>query len=344
MSLSTCSSRIAPAGRRHSRRAACSGGEAVSVHARRRRRPRRRRRTPGRAGDRPRRSSQKAMPLDVDGDRHGDRRVDRRRPRADHRRADVGATSRKATTSSRARSSSRSTGGRSRRRCSRREATLQRDTAQAANAKAQAARYQDLRAARHRDARSRSIRSTTQRRGARRDGRRRPRGVENAKVQLQYATIAAPISGPHRRADGARGQSRARQRHDAARRHQPDHADLRLVRHPRGACCPSCKRYMAQGTLARRGARRPNDTGAPSTGRITFVDNAVDPTTGTIKVKGTFPNDRPPALAGPVRQRDRHADDRRRTRSSCRRRRCRPASRARTSSSSSRTRPWSCGR
>ena len=27
------------------------------------------------------------------------------------------------------------------------------------------------------------------------------------------------------------------------------------------------------------------------TGRITFIDNAVDQTTGTIKVKGTFPND-----------------------------------------------------
>src|SRR4029077_21217108 len=34
----------------------------------------------------------------------------------------------------------------------------------------------------------------------------------------------------------------------------------------------------------------PNDQGAPATGLINFIDNAVDPTTGQIKVKGTFPN------------------------------------------------------
>ena len=32
-------------------------------------------------------------------------------------------------------------------------------------------------------------------------------------------------------------------------------------------------------------------TGPASNGRIAFVDNAVDPSTGTIKIKGTFPND-----------------------------------------------------
>ena len=34
----------------------------------------------------------------------------------------------------------------------------------------------------------------------------------------------------------------------------------------------------------------PNDQAAPSIGRITFVDNAVDQTTGTIRVKGSFSN------------------------------------------------------
>ena len=38
-------------------------------------------------------------------------------------------------------------------------------------------------------------------------------------------------------------------------------------------------------------ARPPDDAGPPSIGRISFVDNAVDQTTGTIKIKGTFPND-----------------------------------------------------
>ena len=47
---------------------------------------------------------------------------------------------------------------------------------------------------------------------------------------------------------------------------------------------------MAQGSLHVE-ARRPNDDGPAATGRITFVDNAVDQTTGTIRIKGTFPND-----------------------------------------------------
>ena len=37
--------------------------------------------------------------------------------------------------------------------------------------------------------------------------------------------------------------------------------------------------------------RAPNDTGRASIGRIDFIDIAVDSTTGTIKVKGTFPNE-----------------------------------------------------
>jgi len=50
------------------------------------------------------------------------------------------------------------------------------------------------------------------------------------------------------------------------------------------------KRYMAQGTL-RVEAQPPTDTDRPSNGHITFIDNSVDQTTGTIKMKGTFPND-----------------------------------------------------
>jgi multidrug efflux system membrane fusion protein len=37
-------------------------------------------------------------------------------------------------------------------------------------------------------------------------------------------------------------------------------------------------------------ASLPNEPGPPASGRITFVDNAVDSTTGTIRIKGTFPN------------------------------------------------------
>jgi multidrug efflux system membrane fusion protein len=51
------------------------------------------------------------------------------------------------------------------------------------------------------------------------------------------------------------------------------------------------KRYMAQGKLAVTAAS-PNDTGAPDRGTLEFVDNAVDPTTGTIRLRGQFDNQR----------------------------------------------------
>jgi multidrug efflux system membrane fusion protein len=37
-------------------------------------------------------------------------------------------------------------------------------------------------------------------------------------------------------------------------------------------------------------ALSPNDTGSAEQGRLTFIDNAVDKTTGTILLKGTFTN------------------------------------------------------
>ena len=46
---------------------------------------------------------------------------------------------------------------------------------------------------------------------------------------------------------------------------------------------------MAKGTLRVDGDAAERRR-APSVGRITFIDNSVDQTTGTIRIKGTFPN------------------------------------------------------
>jgi len=54
---------------------------------------------------------------------------------------------------------------------------------------------------------------------------------------------------------------------------------------------PALKRYMAQGQLPVTAQPPSDQSGAPSTGKITFIDNAVDVSTGTIKIKGTFPNE-----------------------------------------------------
>ncbi len=52
---------------------------------------------------------------------------------------------------------------------------------------------------------------------------------------------------------------------------------------------PDIKKYMAQGTL-RVKAMVPKDTGPAEGGTVAFVDNAVDPTTGTIHLRATFTN------------------------------------------------------
>jgi multidrug efflux system membrane fusion protein len=45
---------------------------------------------------------------------------------------------------------------------------------------------------------------------------------------------------------------------------------------------------MSRGSLTV--AATPQGTGTPASGRIAFIDNAVDQNTGTIRIKGTFPN------------------------------------------------------
>ena len=168
------------------------------------------------------------------------------------------------------------------------EANLQRDTAQAGNARAIAERYEQLvergispRTARHRTGHGGRARGDARRRSSR---RRERQG-------------AAPVrhhpradSGTDRRPDGSLPATWSRQRPDAAGHHQPGVADLRVVRLPRGVAVGALRRYLDRGSL--RVEARPTGSEAPAAvGSITFVDNAVDQTTGTIKIKGTFSNE-----------------------------------------------------
>src|SRR5205807_5071782 len=109
------------------------------------------------------------------------------------------------------------------------------------------------------------------------------------RVQLQYATIAAPLA----------GRTGALMVHPGNLVRANDTTPLVVINQisliyvsfaiPE-AQLPAFKRYMTAGTV-RVQARAPNDAGGASIGRITFVDNAVDQTTGTIKIKGTFGNE-----------------------------------------------------
>ena len=113
--------------------------------------------------------------------------------------------------------------------------------------------------------------------------------VENAKVQLQYATIMAPIS----------GRTGALMVHEGNLVRANDTTplvvinqvspDLRLVRRSRGAASGS--EALSGAGVGRRGGGARLARRRTSKGHITFIDNAVDPTTGQIRVKASFPND-----------------------------------------------------
>src|ERR1043166_3295136 len=167
------------------------------------------------------------------------------------------------------------------------KATLDRDQANLANAKAMSARQQDLL--------QRGIATREQAETARAAAEALDAtvaadraNVDNAKVQLDYATITSPL-------DGRTGLLQVHpgnlvRANDTTpiitiNKITPVYVSFALPE----AQLPALKRYMAQGELPVT-AQAPNDAGPPSVGKITFIDNAVDVTTGTIKVQGTFPN------------------------------------------------------
>jgi multidrug efflux system membrane fusion protein len=113
--------------------------------------------------------------------------------------------------------------------------------------------------------------------------------IDNAQVQLQYATITSPIA----------GRTGALMVHAGNLVRANDTTPLVIINQVSPiyvtfgvpeAQLPALKHYMAEKAL-QVDARAPNETGSASTGRISFVDNTVDQMTGTIKIKGTFPND-----------------------------------------------------
>jgi multidrug efflux system membrane fusion protein len=167
------------------------------------------------------------------------------------------------------------------------EANLQRDSAQAANAKVIAQRMEDLV---ERGVGTREQRDTARTQAAALDAvvGANKAAVENARVQLQYATIRAPIS----------GRTGALMVHAGNLVRANDQMPLVVINQvtpiyvsfgiPEGLL-PDLRRHMARGELDVQ-AIPPNEELAPAAGRITFVDNQVDQTTGTIRMKATFPN------------------------------------------------------
>jgi membrane fusion protein, multidrug efflux system len=111
--------------------------------------------------------------------------------------------------------------------------------------------------------------------------------VDQARLNLQYATIRAPISGRTGSLllrEGNLVRASSSEPLVVINRLRPI-----LVRFavPAGNL-PLIQEHLGKGVVVRA---EPSGGGAPSVGTLSFVDNAVDSTTGTILLKGRFPND-----------------------------------------------------
>jgi len=180
------------------------------------------------------------------------------------------------------------------------QANLARDTAQAKYAEAQSARYtqlfqngiiskdqsEQLRA--NADATAQALvadKATIE--SARAAIGSSQAAVENAEVQLGYCDIDSPINGRTGNLTMKQGNVITANNMELMTINQiePIYVTFSVPE----SQLPAIKRYMANGTLPVRSRPQDDDTGDEN-GTLTFVDNTVDVTTGTIKLKGTFPN------------------------------------------------------
>jgi multidrug efflux system membrane fusion protein len=201
------------------------------------------------------------------------------------------------------------------------EAVLARDTAQSKNAQSQRTRYEDLfkRGLIPRDqyetqmANAAALESTLAADQAQ---------IENAKLNLQYTKITAPIT----------GRTGALNVHQGDLVRANDTTPLVIINQVApiyvtfsvpGRYLPDIRKYNAQRSLkiearitpggtpgamqtappnpaamdttddgeAKPGPAAGNSPIAIEAGTVSFIDNTVDPTTGTIRMKGTFAND-----------------------------------------------------
>ena len=168
------------------------------------------------------------------------------------------------------------------------QAQLQKDEAQAVNARAQAVRYSDLEK-RGIATREQVDQMTSQAAALDASVASDKAAIESARVQLDYCTITAPISGRTGLLQVHKGnlvRAADTQAIITINRIVPVYVSFSIPE----AMLPEFKRYLAAGSV-NVNAIAPTENGAPSIGRIDFIDNAVDATTGMIKIKGTFPNE-----------------------------------------------------
>jgi membrane fusion protein, multidrug efflux system len=111
--------------------------------------------------------------------------------------------------------------------------------------------------------------------------------VERARLDLEYCTIRSPIDGRagQRLVDAGNIVSANNTALLVVQRMDPIYADFTVTEHELSA---------VQQNMARRGLRvevsLPDQTAEPREGKLTFLDNAVQEGTGTVRLRATIPN------------------------------------------------------
>lgn len=180
------------------------------------------------------------------------------------------------------------------------EANLQRDIAQERFARDQAARYQKLFAegvgskqqadqyVSEAEARAEAVRASQAAiESARAAVKADTATLENARLQRSYCEIRSPVNG--------RTGAVVIQEGNLVRTTDPELVSINQIEpifvtfsvpEPR---LPEIRRQMAAGPL-RVLAAPSGESSSPSAGELAFIDNTVDSTTGTIRLKAVFPN------------------------------------------------------
>jgi multidrug efflux system membrane fusion protein len=114
--------------------------------------------------------------------------------------------------------------------------------------------------------------------------------VEMARLELKYAAIRSPISGSTGDLKLDAGNVIKANDNDQPMVTIHQVSPVHVVFSVPEQNLPEIRQHMARGKLEVL-ATPPGDAGGPIKGELTFVDNQVDSTTGTIQLKGAFPNE-----------------------------------------------------
>jgi len=167
------------------------------------------------------------------------------------------------------------------------EANLMRDTAQKEQTRSQERRYQEL-LQKNFVSKEAYAQIRTNADSAEAVALASKAAVDNARLQLEYCTIRSPIDGFVGKVMLQMGNMvKANDTNPLVIINQvrPIYVNFAVPEQRLSAI----RSHMAKGKLSVE-ALPPNSDKAPASGTLSFVDNAVDSTTGTIKLKALFPN------------------------------------------------------